>query len=89
MFTIFDEIAQQNDLSFDELVTQKLQRQVISKLKELLQVKPEKISIKIDRLISDIKGADYQEYFQNYLGKIKDYLTSFFAHKTTSSKDKK
>jgi len=42
------------DISYDEIVTHKVERLIISKLKELLLVKPEIVSLKIDKLISEL-----------------------------------
>ena len=71
VFEIFDEIAKENDVAFDEIVGHRLERQLIGKMKELLLVKPEQIIIKIDRLLSDLKSTEQHEYLKPHLARLK------------------
>jgi len=71
MFGLLNNVARENDISFDELVTHRVERQLIGKLKELLLVKPENINIKIDRVISDLKSIEHHLHIKDHLPKIK------------------
>ena len=80
MFEVLDRVAQQEDVSFDELVNHKIERQVISKIKEMLYLKNnDNAKLKIDKFLTIFKESHLSSHFQPYLPEIKTEMESFFS----------
>lgn len=53
---ILDKIARKEDMSFDEVVNHKLERQVVSKIKEMLYLRTrDNVKIKVDKFLCTFK----------------------------------
>lgn len=75
VFEVLDRVAQNEDVSFDELVNHKMERQVISKIKEMLYLKNnDNAKVKIDKFLTIFKESHQSSYFQPYLSEIKTEL---------------
>lgn len=81
VFGVLDRAAQQEDVAFDELVNHKMERQVISKIKEMLYLKNnENAKVKIDKFLTIFKESHQSSYFQPHLTEIKNEMESFFSN---------